>query len=76
MLEHEFDEEQRQRVTAWILQGAKLSEIQNRLAAEFGIKLTYMEVALPRGRFETDAERPGTAESRRAARRNSSQTYG
>ena len=39
-------EEQRQRVTAWILQGAKLSEIQNRLMSEFGIKLTYMEVRL------------------------------
>lgn len=36
-------EEQRQRVTAWIVQGAKLSEIQSRLAQEFGIKLTYME---------------------------------
>jgi hypothetical protein len=36
-------DEQRQRVTAWILDGAKLSEIQNRLASEFGIKLTYME---------------------------------
>lgn len=36
-------EEQRQRVTAWILAGAKLSEVQNRLASEFGIKLTYME---------------------------------
>lgn len=36
-------EEQRQRVTAWILQGAKLAEVQNRLATEFGIKLTYME---------------------------------
>ena len=36
-------EEQRQRVTAWILEGSKLSEIQNRLAAEFGLKLTYME---------------------------------
>jgi len=36
-------EEQRQRVTAWIVQGAKLSEIQNRLLAEFGVKLTYME---------------------------------
>jgi len=39
-------DEQRQRVTAWILQGAKLSEIQNRLLAEFKIKLTYMEVRL------------------------------
>ena len=36
-------DEQRQRVTALILQGAKLSEIQTRLAAEFGLKLTYME---------------------------------
>ena len=39
-----LDEAQRQRVTAWVLQGAKLSDIQNRLADEFGIKLTYMEV--------------------------------
>jgi hypothetical protein len=36
-------DEQRQRVTAWILQGAKISEVQNRLASEFGVKLTYME---------------------------------
>jgi hypothetical protein len=41
-----LDEAQRQRVTAWILQGAKLSEIQSRLAEEFGLKLTYMEVRL------------------------------
>ena len=40
----QLDEAQRQRVTAWVLQGAKLSEIQNRLAEEFGLKLTYMEV--------------------------------
>ena len=39
-----LDENQRQRVTAWILEGAKLSEIQSRLAAEFGLRLTYMEV--------------------------------
>ena len=39
-----LDEAQRQRVTAWVLQGAKLSEIQTRLAEEFSIKLTYMEV--------------------------------
>lgn len=38
-----LNEEQRQRVTAWILQGSKLSEIQTRLNQEFGIKLTYME---------------------------------
>ena len=36
-------EEQRQRVSAWIVQGSKLAEIQTRLAEEFGIKLTYME---------------------------------
>ena len=39
-------EEQRQRVTAWILQGAKLSEVQTRLQQEFGLKLTYMETRL------------------------------
>ena len=38
-----LSEEQKQRVSAWIAEGAKLSEIQNRLASEFGIKLTYME---------------------------------
>jgi len=36
-------DEQRQRVTAWIHQGAKLSEVQARLQSEFSIKLTYME---------------------------------
>ena len=36
-------DEQRQKVAAWIADGAKLSEIQNRLAAEFSVKLTYME---------------------------------
>ena len=38
-----LSDEQRQAVSKWIAEGAKLSEIQNRLAAEFGIKLTYME---------------------------------
>jgi len=38
-----LDEAQRLAVTQWIADGAKLSEIQNRLAAEFGLKLTYME---------------------------------
>ena len=41
-----LDEAQRQRITAWVLQGAKLSEIQSRLAEEFGQRLTYMEVRL------------------------------
>ena len=38
-----LDEAQRLTVAKWIADGAKLSEIQNRLAAELGIKLTYME---------------------------------
>lgn len=38
-----LSEEQRQQVSAWIQTGAKLSEIQSRLASEFGVKLTYME---------------------------------
>ncbi len=38
-----LDEAQRLAVAKWIDEGAKLSEIQNRLATEFGLKLTYME---------------------------------
>jgi hypothetical protein len=38
-----LDEAQRLTVAKWIDEGAKLSEIQNRLAAELGLKLTYME---------------------------------
>jgi len=35
--------EQKQNVASWITNGAKLSEVQQRLAEEFGIRLTYME---------------------------------
>jgi hypothetical protein len=41
-----LDEAQRQKVAAWIAGGAKLSEIQTRLAAKLGLKFTYMEVRL------------------------------
>lgn len=36
-------DEQRQRVSTWIAEGARLAEIQSRLASEFGLKLTYMD---------------------------------
>ena len=48
-----LDETQTQKVAAWIAAGAKLSEIQSRLASEFGIKLTYMEA-----RFLVDDLKP------------------
>jgi len=35
---------QKTEITKWIADGAKLAEIQSRLATEFGMKLTYMEV--------------------------------
>jgi len=38
-----LDDTQRSAVARWIADGAKLSEVQNRLGAEFGVKLTYME---------------------------------
>jgi hypothetical protein len=41
-----LDESQRKKVAEWIKQGLKLAEIQNRLVAELGVKLTYMEVRL------------------------------
>jgi hypothetical protein len=41
-----LDEAQRKTVADWIAQGLKLSDIQNRLASELGIRLTYMEARL------------------------------
>lgn len=41
-----LDEAQRGKVAQWIAEGCKLSEIQNRLATELGVKLTYMEARL------------------------------
>jgi hypothetical protein len=39
-----LDEAQRSTVSQWIEQGLKLSEIQNKLSTEFGLRLTYMDV--------------------------------
>lgn len=41
-----LDEAQRNKVAEWIAQGLKLSEIQNRLASELGLTMTYMDVRL------------------------------
>lgn len=35
---------QKATVRSWLENGVKLSEIQNRIAAEFGVSLTYMEL--------------------------------
>lgn len=42
----QLNEAQQKAVAVWITEGAKLSEIQNRLAKEFSLRLTYMEVRL------------------------------
>jgi hypothetical protein len=39
-----LDEAQRRKVAAWVAEGLRLSDIQNRLATELGISMTYMEV--------------------------------
>jgi hypothetical protein len=41
-----LDETQRKKVAEWIANGMKLSEIQNRLASELGVRMTYMDVRL------------------------------
>jgi hypothetical protein len=41
-----LDDKQRQQVAAWIADGLKISEIQNRLESEFSLRATYMEVRL------------------------------
>lgn len=39
----QLTDDQKRTVAGWISEGAKLSEVQQRLAEEFGIRLTYME---------------------------------
>lgn len=39
----QLNDEQKREVARWIEAGAKLSEVQQRLGEEFGIRLTYME---------------------------------
>src|SRR5688572_10365301 len=39
-----LDDAQRQKVSQWIEEGLKLSEIQDKLTKELGLKMTYMEV--------------------------------
>ncbi len=39
-----LDEGQRRKVAEWIEQGLKLSEIQDKLAADLNVRMTYMEV--------------------------------
>jgi hypothetical protein len=39
-----LNEAQQKTVGRWVADGLKLSDVQNRIAAEFGLRLTYMEV--------------------------------
>lgn len=41
-----LNDEQKQKVSAWIADGVKLSDIQSRLGEECEVRLTYMEVRL------------------------------
>lgn len=41
-----LDDTHRKKVAEWIAAGLKLSEIQNRLASELGVRMTYMDVRL------------------------------
>jgi hypothetical protein len=41
-----LDDTQRKKVAGWIAEGMKLSEIQNRLASELDVRMTYMDVRL------------------------------
>ena len=42
----QLTDEQKQKVTAWLAEGLKLSDIQGRLGDEYGLRLTYMDVRL------------------------------
>jgi hypothetical protein len=61
-----LDDAQKQRVTAWIAEGLKLSDIQKRLMTDLGLNLTYMEVRLLVDDLKLtpkDVERPKAADA-------------
>jgi hypothetical protein len=39
-----LDESQQQKLAQWLDEGLKVADVQNRLASELGVRLTYMEV--------------------------------
>lgn len=39
-----LDDAQKKKVSEWIEQGLKLSEVQDKLQSDFGLRMTYMEV--------------------------------
>ena len=41
-----LNDEQKKKVSGWIAEGVKLSDIQKRLETEFGLKMTYLDVRL------------------------------
>ncbi|MEI8234452.1 MAG: hypothetical protein WCH57_07165 [Verrucomicrobiota bacterium] len=73
----QLTDEQKREVATWIASGAKLSEVQQRLAEAFGIRLTYMEARFlvddlklvpkepkePETKAAPDAARPADAET-------------
>jgi hypothetical protein len=42
----QLTDEQKQNVAAWIAEGMKLSDIQSKLAGDFDLRLTYMDVRM------------------------------
>ncbi len=62
----DLDEAQRKKVAEWIAQGLKLSDIQNHLASELGVQMTYMDVRFLVDDLKLtpkDIERPKPAQS-------------
>lgn len=58
-----LNDEQKKKVSGWIAEGTKLSDIQKRLETEFSLKLTYLDVRLLIDELRLtpkDPERPST----------------
>jgi len=66
----QLTDDQKREVAHWIASGAKLSEVQQRLDAEFGIRVTYMEARflvddlklVPQGKAAPVEKKPDPAE--------------
>ena len=68
----DFTEEQKDKIRAWLEEGASLSQVQTRLKDEFGINMTYLDVrlaVLDIGASVKDPEQPRQNRNRRNRRK-------
>ena len=71
-----LDDSQMKQVAAWFAAGDRLADIQKRIADEFGIEMTYLDVRLLVADLPPPEEKPEPAKENPAPSPDAAQPYG